>query len=83
MNPRLDQPLDIPKPDWDRLLKRTAIAMVIVTGIAIATRARSLIILAEVLDVVAILGLLAFATYGLIVRYATKPKTPSDTDAQR
>lgn len=72
MNPDLKTPLDLPPVNWDKVLIRSAALMLIVTVIAFATRARTLIRVAEVIDIAVILGLLGFIAYAIIARYARK-----------
>ncbi len=69
MNPDLKTPLNLPEPNWDRILKWSAVAVVAVTGFALLSRARTFIVLAEVVDVLIVLGLLGLAAYAIIARY--------------
>lgn len=62
----LRQPLHLPPVNWNKILIWSASAMGIVTLFALLSRARTFLILAQILDVTLILGLLAVATYALI-----------------
>ena len=68
--------VNLPGPNWDKILPRTAIAMVVAFILTLLTRSRSIIVAVEVIDILVILGLGAFFTYGLIRRYST-PKEPA------
>ena len=82
MNPDLKTPVKLPTFNWDAILKRSALLMVIVTCIALLSRARTLLALAELFDVGVILVLLGLGTYALIARSVSKPAPPSDTTPQ-
>lgn len=72
MNPDLKSPVKLPCFNWDRILKRSAFLVVIVTTIALLSRARTLIALAELFDIAIILGLVVLGGYALIARSLTK-----------
>lgn len=72
MNPQLNDNVNLPQPNWDKVLKWAAATAVVVTAFAFISRARSFILLAEVVDVAIILGLLGIAAYALIARYTSK-----------
>ena len=68
MNPDIKTKVKLPTFNWDKILVRSAIAMGVVTGIALISRARGAIIAAEVIDVGVILMLLSLGTYAIIAR---------------
>ena len=68
MNPDIKTKVKLPSFNWDKILVRSAIAMAIVTGIALITRARSMIIAAEIIDIGLILFLLGLGAFAVIAK---------------
>jgi hypothetical protein len=57
-----------PKFNWDKILIRAALFMLAFTGIALVSRWRTFMVMAEIVDIVIILGLLCLAAYALVAK---------------
>lgn len=68
--PATDKPVN-----WDRVLLWSAAAILIVTAIGLASRRRTLLVAAELIDFVIVVGLLCLAVYALVAKSKQKPKS--------
>ena len=75
MKPDLFRPVPVSPINWDRVLLWSAIAIVVVTVIGLVSRRRTLLIAAELIDFVIIVGLLSLAVYALIAKSKQKSKS--------
>ena len=72
MNPDIKTEVKLPKFNWDKILIRSALLMAIVTIVSFVSRWRSLVLVAEVVDVVVVLFLLGLGTFALIAKSCEK-----------
>ena len=64
-----EPPVPPPRPiNWDRVLQWSAAGIVVVTILGIASRRRSLLIAAELIDILIIVGLFGLASVALIAK---------------
>lgn len=68
MNPDLKQSLNLPAINWDRVLKWSASIAIAFTVIALAFRARSLLMVAGIIDVAVIVGAIVLVAVSLIAK---------------
>lgn len=70
MNPDLKQPVSLPQINWDRVLKWSAITAASVTLLALLSRGRTFLIVAQFVDVVIVISMICLAAYALIAKSA-------------
>ena len=76
MNPDIKTEVKLPTINWDKILKYSAISIVVVTAIAFISRARSILIVAEIIDVSIILFLIGLGTFALIAKSLKNTNRP-------
>ncbi len=71
MNPlksKFSDPVKTGEINWDKILKYSTLVMVIVTTFGVVSRARSVLIVAELVDMLVILFLIVLVGFSLIAR---------------